>query len=101
MLRCSCDAAFAALPPLPLFEPVTATLRTGGAGDATLTYLATPIIISMIKLTGFRVIIGERLHLRYRVVVSGRRSGCTLLVTSGPFEDAATDDVVHLFVIGG
>jgi hypothetical protein len=93
----------AALPASMKWEIVTVTLGAGGTANAafTKTYTEAPLVLPMTRFVGdqmFAAVVGT--PTLTGVSVSGKRSRGTLLLTSGPFEAAASGDVVQFAVLG-
>lgn len=97
------DEAIASLPAPIQFESVTVTLGAGGSANVTFTktYTAAPFAIPVTRFAGAQAFIAvPGAPTKTGVAVSGKRSRGTLLLTSGPFEDANAGDIVQFFVIG-
>ncbi len=95
--------AVANLPAAMKWEVITVTLGAGGTANATFTktYTEPPLVLPMTRFVGdqmFAAVAGA--PSLTGVTVTGKRSRGTLLLTSGPFEAAASGDVVQLAVLG-
>ncbi|WP_110995377.1 hypothetical protein [Pseudomonas sichuanensis] len=95
--------AVAALAAPMKWEVITVTLGAGGTANATFakTYTEVPLVLPMTRFVGdqmFAAVAGAASLTG--VTVTGKRSRGTLLLTSGPFEPAASGDVVQLAVLG-